>query len=74
MEGWGRRVHTNLRSMNGDLIEGITDGADKKIAPNRGGLVEGTTAEARYALSDYFKIGDSPTNYLPVIPFVKMRG
>ncbi len=28
------------RSMNADLREGLTDGVVKKVAPNRGGVVE----------------------------------
>lgn len=39
------------RSMNAELIEGATDGAIKKPAPNRGGVVDQHTIRNRAHLS-----------------------
>lgn len=36
------------RSMNADLREGLTDGSVKKLAPNRGGLTDGASAQRMY--------------------------
>lgn len=41
-----------LRSLNGDLIEGATDGSYKKGVNNRGGQVEPTTYAKRDELDD----------------------
>lgn len=41
-----------LRSLNGDLIEGATDGRYKKVVNNRGGMVEGSTYANRDELDD----------------------
>ena len=38
------------RSMNADLREGLTDGTVKKLAPNRGGVIEPSDGKARSVL------------------------
>ncbi|MFE9834086.1 hypothetical protein ACFYP4_02885 [Streptomyces sp. NPDC005551] len=43
-----------LRSMNGELNEGMTDGSHKKVTRNRGGFVEQTTPETRRAIDDRY--------------------
>lgn len=45
-------MENTTRSMNADLAEGCSDGAYKKVNPNRGGVVERTTADNRLMLSD----------------------
>lgn len=73
--GWGGRAHVNKRSMNLDLVQGMTDGSSKKSVRDRGGIVEGTSSEARANLSQYYQIEDLPiaAQHLPVAPFVKLR-
>lgn len=41
-----------LRSMNGELTEGMSDGTQKKVTRDRGGFVEQTTPEIRMELND----------------------
>lgn len=45
-------VYPVSRSMNADLAEGMTDGTYKKVIQNRGGKVEGSTAQSRASLDD----------------------
>lgn len=72
--GWGGRVNLYKRSMNRDLVEGMTDGCLKKAAPQRGGLVEDTSEVARHELDEYYKYTPAPFAYhVPVEPFVKVR-
>jgi hypothetical protein len=53
-------AYPRTRSMNADLGEGLTDGKYKKVNPNRGGQVEGTTYRARKDLHDrYFGIHEA---------------
>lgn len=44
-------AYPQLRSANASLHAGMTDGAYKKSAPNRGGVVEDTTMEYRQRMS-----------------------
>lgn len=44
-------AYPKLRSMGADWREGATDGGYKKYAPNRGGVVEPTTANIRSRMS-----------------------
>ena len=39
------------RSMSGELMQGMIDGSRKKANPDRGGIEEDTTAQARKDLS-----------------------
>lgn len=41
-----------LRSMNGELAEGMTDGSRKKVTRDRGGFVEQTTPRLRQDIND----------------------
>lgn len=41
-----------LRSMTADLREGATDGRYRKVAPDRGGVVESSFLEKRADLDD----------------------
>lgn len=43
-----------LRSMNGELAEGMSDGAHKKVTTNRGGFVEQTTPELREEINSAY--------------------
>ncbi|OAA24511.1 hypothetical protein UG55_102933 [Frankia sp. EI5c] len=53
------------RSMNADLVEGMTDGKFKKVVQNRG-QAERTTYQDRKALSDvYYGIHETPVKVLP---------
>ena len=73
-EGWGGRQHTVRRSMSMDLMEGMTDGSQKKIDRNRGGVVEETSKEARSELNDYYQFAEAPpTFHEPVPHFAKVR-
>lgn len=47
-------VYPVSRSMNADLAEGLTDGKYKKFAPNRGGVVSGTTEKERADLEPLY--------------------
>jgi hypothetical protein len=71
--GWGGRVHTVRRSMSAELDEGATDGRVKKIVRDRGGITEGTTAQARSDLTQQYGICEDSSPVLPVPPFQKMR-
>lgn len=42
------------RSMNAELHEGATDGVFKKVAPDRGGVVEHTFVQGKRDLSPYY--------------------
>lgn len=54
------------RSCNEDLRAGMTDGAYKKYAMNRGGFVEGDTAGVRKLMSGVWHgFNESPTKFLP---------
>lgn len=54
------------RSMNRDLVEGMTDGSRKKLAPNRGGFPEPTTPLSRRELNDRnFDMETAPAVVLP---------
>lgn len=54
-----------IRSMNGQLAEGMSDGKYKKVVMDRGGVVEGTTYADRRVLDDTFHgIHESPTKVL----------
>lgn len=58
--------YPRTRSMNGDLAEGLTDGKYKKVVNDRGGVVEGTTQNARHDLHDiYFGIHETPVKIAP---------
>jgi hypothetical protein len=54
------------RSLNGDLHEGMSDGKYKKIAMNRGGVIEALTYHDREALNDkWYGIHELRTKVLP---------
>lgn len=59
-------ARTAQRSMNRDLIEGMTDGSRKKLTPNRGGFVEATTPHSRRELHDLnFNMATAQADILP---------
>ncbi len=43
-----------LRSQNGEMSEGSSDGKYKKVVRDRGGIVEPATYESRTDLHDYY--------------------
>lgn len=50
-----------LRSMNGELTEGMSDGTVKKVTQNRGGFVEQTTPDIRHEInSQHLNITSDP--------------
>ncbi|MFI0265695.1 hypothetical protein [Streptomyces luteogriseus] len=51
-----------LRSMNGELAEGMSDGTVKKVTQNRGGFVEQTTPAVRNEINDQY-LNITPDNY-----------
>ena len=55
------------RSLNKDLEEGMSDSKYKKVAPNRGGIVEKDLAYAELRdLSDtYYGVHEAPVKRLP---------
>lgn len=58
-------AYPTTRSMNADLVEGMTDGKFKKVVQNRG-QAERTTYQDRKALSDvYYGIHEVPVKTLP---------
>lgn len=55
-----------VRSLNGDLHEGMTDGKYKKIRSNRGGVCEDETYRDRSDLNDiWYGIHECPDKVLP---------
>lgn len=60
-------MYPDPRSMNRDLMEGMSDGKYKKIIANRGGIVEKNLAYAsREDLSDtYYGIHEDDIKSLP---------
>lgn len=54
-----------LRSMNGELAEGMSDGGHKKLNRDRGGFVESTSQEARSELDSSMAIVEMPYPALP---------
>lgn len=58
--------YANPRSLTGDLNEGVTDGAYKKVVTDRGGQVESTTWHARSDLNDcWYGIHEDPLKHTP---------
>ncbi|MFF3356229.1 hypothetical protein ACFYWN_27085 [Streptomyces sp. NPDC002917] len=58
--------YANERSLTGDLNEGLTDGAYKKVVRDRGGVVESTTYAARSDLNDlWYGIHEDPLKHTP---------
>ncbi|WP_406362530.1 hypothetical protein [Streptomyces sp. NBC_01579] len=58
--------YANERSLTGDLNEGLTDGAYKKVVQDRGGVVETTTYGVRRDLNDlWFGIHEAPVKHTP---------
>ncbi|WNI17576.1 hypothetical protein [Actinacidiphila sp. ITFR-21] len=54
------------RSLSGDLEEGLTDGAYKKVVTDRGGVVEAATYAVRRDLDDrWHGIHEAPVKHLP---------
>ncbi|MGW1261142.1 hypothetical protein ACWD7Y_04175 [Streptomyces drozdowiczii] len=54
------------RSLTGDLNEGLTDGAYKKVVTDRGGVVEATTYAVRSDLDDrWYGIHEDPVKHTP---------
>lgn len=52
--------------MNADLAVGMGDGKFKRVAPNRGGVVEDTTAQDRLQMSDqWYGIHEAAIQHLP---------
>lgn len=59
-------MYAPFRSANDELHAGMTDGAYKKSAPNRGGLVEATFAPFRQLASGaWHGFHESPRKILP---------
>lgn len=55
-----------LRSLNGDLVEGATDGRYKKVVQNRGGFVGPDTYANRQPLDDvWFGIHETQPKDVP---------
>ncbi|MFF1693175.1 hypothetical protein ACFVXC_06035 [Streptomyces sp. NPDC058257] len=58
--------YANPRSLTGDLNEGVTDGAYKKVVTDRGGVVEATTYAVRSDLDDrWYGIHEDPVKHRP---------
>ncbi|MFD9815088.1 hypothetical protein [Streptomyces sp. NPDC059080] len=54
------------RALSGDLCEGLTDGAYKKVVTDRGGQVEATTYAVRSDLDDrWYGIHEDPVKHRP---------
>lgn len=58
--------YANSRSLTGDLNEGVSDGAYKKVVTDRGGGVEATTYAVRSHLDDrWYGIHEDPVKHTP---------
>ncbi|MFE5853243.1 hypothetical protein ACFQ61_08475 [Streptomyces sp. NPDC056500] len=58
--------YAQQRSLTGEVHEGVTDGAYKKVVRDRGGVVEPTTYLVRRDLEDrWYGIHESPVKHTP---------